>query len=814
MKKTHTKNHAENKDGEAGNSKGTKGGGSAEPQGVTRREGVSVLATRTRNKPGPRSSKKFQELPSLDSEWSDTEVEDREGEVPYTDSDSDESSTSSVDQITGKRKRRGRPSTTGEGYKRKKKEQVKREIRLLKAEKKALEEVANPKVAPRSATPEKETIRRMESLSQEEMAAEMLENINVVVKVAERSKNLKRTYVKDLKASSATLRAAATVVATKPAGPNSAASEEIERWKERVRSLEDQVEKLTTLLQEERAARIAAEKKAERETATVEEVTMAEEMPEMPEAARETRDMRQGASLSSQARARAQDQGMPAKPAKQRKPKAQGRIQEAAKRERLVTAERSEGTVHRPMLRGQRKVLEDPPEEDAMEGIRRVMEGVSIKEVVCGDSDKVKRNLENLITRCQGALSRISKGKEERGKRLPVVTSVEEVKDKVRLRARETAARIVRNSKETKPKEEKKPSKEDKRAPALAKPTTSWAEVVRKGRKKQESKEQNPVAKSGKPATTATINGAEKKGQKEQPKRRSPKTAAVAISFPEGQAAEGMRFLRSQIKLEDLGIDKVKSRKALNGATLLEISGGAEAKVKADALATTIKTVGEGKGVKVTRPEKRAEIRLKDLDESVSEEEIRAAVTKAGGGLPDDVKVGPIRRTPGGMGTCWIQCGLEVARRTAEARRIRLGWVSCRVELLDPRPLVCFRCLERGHIRAQCRSSTDRSMLCYRCGKEGHKAQGCTETPDCAVCKGRGLPSNHKAGGAACRLPSKNERKRAARKSREEGREKGQTAGQSRQQEEPMETEPAAQGTHPNESNSQEEAGKASPSRR
>ncbi|XP_011878447.1 PREDICTED: neurofilament medium polypeptide-like [Vollenhovia emeryi] len=795
--KTHTKNHAEIKDGEAGNSKGTKGGGSAEPQGVTRREGVSVLATRTRNKPGPRSSKKIIDIPLPDSEWSDTEVENKEDDVSH--SDSEDSSTSSVDYRTGKRKKRGRPLKTGEGYKRKKKEQVKREIRLLKGEKKALEEVANPKVAPRSATPEKETIRRMESLSQEEMAAEMLENINVVVKVAERSSNLKGTYVRDLKASSATLRAAATVVATKATGPNSAASEEIERWKERVRSLENQVEKLTALLQEERAARIAAERKAERETATVEEVTMVEKMPEV---GLEMHDVWQGTSYSSQASARAQEQ---------RKPKAQGRKQEAAKRE---IADRSDDTVRRPKLRGVRKVLEDPPVEDAMEGIRRVMEGVSIKEVVCGDSEKVKRNLENLITRCQGALSRIPTGKGETGKRLPVVTSVEEMKNKVRLRARETAAQIVRKSKETKPKEEKKPSKEDKRTPALAKPTTSWAEVVRKGRKKPEKKEPNPVAKTGKPATTATIKGAEKKGQKEQPKRRSPKTAAVAISFPEGQAAEGMRFLRSQIKLEDLGIDKVKSRKALNGATLLEISGGAEAKVRADALATTIKTVGEGKGVKVTRPEKRAEIRLKDLDESVSEEEIRAAVTKAGGGLPDDVKVGPIRRTPGGMGTCWIQCGLEVARRTAEAKRIRLGWVSCRVELLDPRPLVCFRCLERGHIRAQCRSNTDRSMLCYRCGKEGHKAQGCTETPDCAVCKGRGLPSNHKAGGAACRLPSKNERKRAARKSREEGREKGQTAGQPRQQEEPMETEPAAQGTHPNERNSQEEAGKASPSRR
>lgn len=68
--------------------------------------------------------------------------------------------------------------------------------------------------------------------------------------------------------------------------------------------------------------------------------------------------------------------------------------------------------------------------------------------------------------------------------------------------------------------------------------------------------------------------------------------------------------------------------------------------------------------------------------------------------------------------------------------------------LLDLRPLQCFRCLESGHARDQCKNDIDRSKRCYRCGKEGHKAQECEDTPRCPVC-GLG-EANHRAGNKAC----------------------------------------------------------------
>ncbi|XP_011860157.1 PREDICTED: uncharacterized protein LOC105557511 [Vollenhovia emeryi] len=97
-----------------------------------------------------------------------------------------------------------------------------------------------------------------------------------------------------------------------------------------------------------------------------------------------------------------------------------------------------------------------------------------------------------------------------------------------------------------------------------------------------------------------------------------------------------------------------------------------------------------------------------------------------------------------GFGSIWVQCRLEVAKKVAAATKIKVVWVAARVELLEARPLVCYKCLERGHVRRQCRSTVDRSALCYRCGQEGHKAQSCTAVPKCAVCSAKGLPANHK----------------------------------------------------------------------
>lgn len=121
-----------------------------------------------------------------------------------------------------------------------------------------------------------------------------------------------------------------------------------------------------------------------------------------------------------------------------------------------------------------------------------------------------------------------------------------------------------------------------------------------------------------------------------------------------------------------------------------------------------------------------------------------------GGCEPEEVKVGDIQMSPNGISTVWVRCPLYAANKVVAADRIQIGWALVEAQLLDNRPLQCFKCLEGGHVRERCPNNMDRSRLCYRCGAEGHEAKSCRETAHCTVCKAKNLPANHRSGGKVC----------------------------------------------------------------
>jgi hypothetical protein len=100
-----------------------------------------------------------------------------------------------------------------------------------------------------------------------------------------------------------------------------------------------------------------------------------------------------------------------------------------------------------------------------------------------------------------------------------------------------------------------------------------------------------------------------------------------------------------------------------------------------------------------------------------------------------------------GLGCVWAQCLSAAAKKAAEAGRLIVGWVSAKVEALQPRSLRCFRCLEKGHTKALCK---DRSGRCYRCGQPGHTAAGCAVEPHCPLCSDLGCPAGHRLGAPSC----------------------------------------------------------------
>nr|XP_012217284.1 PREDICTED: DNA-binding protein HEXBP-like [Linepithema humile] len=156
------------------------------------------------------------------------------------------------------------------------------------------------------------------------------------------------------------------------------------------------------------------------------------------------------------------------------------------------------------------------------------------------------------------------------------------------------------------------------------------------------------------------------------------------------------------------------------------------------------------------------ELRVSGMDPSVTTDEIGRAVIEQGDCSPTEVKVGEIRRV-GNSGTAWVRCPLRAAKKLAQVGHIKTAWFPIKVELLEARPLQCFKCLERGHVRAKCPNNVDRSDTCYRCGTAGHLAKDCTAQANCAVCKAAGRQASHRLGGPACKAPKSGGRRKGGK---------------------------------------------------
>lgn len=243
---------------------------------------------------------------------------------------------------------------------------------------------------------------------------------------------------------------------------------------------------------------------------------------------------------------------------------------------------------------------------------------------------------------------------------------------------------------------------------------------------------------------------------------RVPGAAAITVTAQGGEGGlslkDAMSRVRENIRMEDLGIEEVNPKRAATGGLILEVPGPESAE-KADRLAALMREVLEGTGVRVARPTKSAEIRVQGLDDSITPEEVARAVALAGGCAEGDVRAGVARRAPTGLYAVWVRVPLSAARKLAESGKIRVGWVSARVEVLAARPLQCYRCLEVGHTRQRCTGEVDRSGRCYRCGAAEHRAAECSAALKCPLCSDMGRPSNHRLG-TACGTPAKRGKRR------------------------------------------------------
>lgn len=245
-------------------------------------------------------------------------------------------------------------------------------------------------------------------------------------------------------------------------------------------------------------------------------------------------------------------------------------------------------------------------------------------------------------------------------------------------------------------------------------------------------------------------------------RRRPPKTAAVSIVSRNNNIsyADILKEAKNRVDLQQLGIAETRIKRAITGGIIIELPGE-QNNEKADALATSLRQAfQQTENVSITRPTKKAELRLSGLDDSTTTQEVKTVLADIGKCDPQDIRTGNIRFTPRGLGTLWVQYPLPAALQIEAQERIRLGWTYIRATLLKQRPLQCFKCFERGHVRYNCTNPVDRSNRCYNCGSTAHQARDCKYRMKCPICSDLGLPAFHKVGGEACNPPKRKNTKR------------------------------------------------------
>jgi hypothetical protein len=114
-----------------------------------------------------------------------------------------------------------------------------------------------------------------------------------------------------------------------------------------------------------------------------------------------------------------------------------------------------------------------------------------------------------------------------------------------------------------------------------------------------------------------------------------------------------MSVVRREIKLSDLDIAEVRPRKAVTGTLIFEIAGQ-DAGSKASRLAVRMAHALRNFPIKVTVPRRTVELRVTGLEDSVTPEEVVAAVAEAGVCHIGEVNVGVIRAAPRGLGNATL----------------------------------------------------------------------------------------------------------------------------------------------------------------
>lgn len=155
-----------------------------------------------------------------------------------------------------------------------------------------------------------------------------------------------------------------------------------------------------------------------------------------------------------------------------------------------------------------------------------------------------------------------------------------------------------------------------------------------------------------------------------------------------------------------------------------------------------IQAVGEGARCK--KLEDSTQLRISDVDEEATDEEVSTAIITA----VEQTEWGKIisrRKVGRGLQTIDVSVPASIVNKIGP--RIRIGYTTCKVKTLI-KIMKCYKCQGFGHLRANC-PNEEKSGKCWKCGEGGHTKQECSGQPKCFLCVGE-TEDNHVSGSYKC----------------------------------------------------------------
>ncbi|CAH1107167.1 unnamed protein product [Psylliodes chrysocephalus] len=222
-------------------------------------------------------------------------------------------------------------------------------------------------------------------------------------------------------------------------------------------------------------------------------------------------------------------------------------------------------------------------------------------------------------------------------------------------------------------------------------------------------------------------------------KPRKSRKEAILVKSGEQTYAELLKTVKQKINPDDLGVQVKEIKKTRNGDLLLTVENGFD---KTEILEKKIKE--ELPQTKTSLLLNKKILHIRDLDETITIEEIREAIASQINVNPGSFEVRALRPSHSGLQNATVVITEEGANKLNRERKLKVGWTQCRIEERK-KELKCYRCWEYGHTREKC-TGQDRENSCMKCSKEGHKANECQNKAYCINCKQEG----HQTGNRKC----------------------------------------------------------------